>query len=113
MGTSKSIEHCTATAAVFSGRPDPSWRLSKTELKQLENIWKKLRPSAHTPPVAPALGYRGCSVDCGPRGVWNAFGGVVARGEEHRADPGRQFERTVLNSSPKGMIPAEVLDLIE
>jgi len=99
--------------AIFSGRPDPSWRLSKALLEQLENIWKKLRPSAETPPVAPGLGYRGCSVDCGPRGVWHAFGGVVAHGEEHRADPGRQFERTVLNSSPKGMIPAEVLRLIE
>lgn len=113
MATSKSIEHCTATASIFSGRPDPSWRVSKALLEQLENIWKKLRPSAKAAPVAPALGYRGCSVNCGPRGVWNAFGGVVARGEEHRADPGRQFERAVLSSSPKGMIPAEVLRLIE
>jgi hypothetical protein len=113
MGTSKSIEHCTATAAIFSGRPDPSWRLSKTDFVQLENIWKKLRPSAQAPLVAPALGYRGCSVDCGRRGMWNAFGGIVAHGEQHRADPGREFERTVLNSSPKGMIPAEVLRLIE
>ena len=113
MGTSKSIEHCTATAAIFSGRPDPSWRLSKTEFEQLENIWKKLRPSAQAPPIAPALGYRGCSLDCGPRGVWNAFGGVVAHGEEHRADPRRQFERAVLNSSPKNVIPAAVLRLIQ
>jgi hypothetical protein len=113
MGTSRSSEHCTATAAIFSGRPDPSWRLSKTVLGQIENIWNKLRPSAKALPVAPALGYRGCSVDCGPRGVWNAFGGIVVRGEEHRADPGREFERAVLNSSPKGVIPAEVLRLIE
>jgi hypothetical protein len=113
MGTSKSTEHCTATAAIFSGRPDPSWRLGKTVLEQLLNIWKKLRPSAQALPVAPALGYRGCSVDCGPRGVWRAFEGVVARGEEHRADSGRQFERAVLNSAPKGMIPAEVLRLVE
>jgi hypothetical protein len=112
MGTSKSIEHCTATAAIFSGRPDPSWRLSKTDFEQLENIWKRLHPSAQAPPVAPALGYRGCCVDCGPRGVWNAFGGVVAHGEEHRADPRRQFERAVLNSSPKNVIPAAVLRLI-
>lgn len=113
MGTSRSSEYCTATAAIFSGRPDPSWRLSKTVLGQIENIWNKLRPSAKALPVAPALGYRGCSVDCGPRGVWNAFGGIVVRGEEHRADPGREFERAVLNSSPKGVIPAEVLRLIE
>jgi hypothetical protein len=113
MGTSRSSEHCTATAAIFSGRPDPSWRLSKTVLGQIGNIWNKLRPSAKALPVAPALGYRGCSVDCGPRGVWNAFGGIVVRGEEHRADPGREFERAVLTSSPKGVIPAEVLRLIE
>jgi hypothetical protein len=45
--------------------------------------------------------------------VWNAFGGFVVRGEKHRADPGREFERAVLNSSPKGIIPAEVLRLMK
>ena len=113
MGTSKSIEDCTATAAIFSGRPDPSWRLSKTVLEQLENIWKRLRPSPKALPVAPALGYRGCTVDCGARGVWKAFGGVVVRDGVHRADPRRQFERAVLNSSPKNVIPAAVLRLIQ
>jgi len=112
MGTSRSIEHCTAAASIFSGRPDPFWRLTNTALEKLENIWKKLSPSAGAPPDAPALGYRGCSVDCGRRGSWTAFGGVVARGEERRADPGRQFERAVLDSAPKGVIPAEVLRLI-
>jgi hypothetical protein len=112
MATSRSIEHCTAAVSIFSGRPDPSWHLTNASLEKIENIWKKLSPSAGAPPAAPPLGYRGCSVDCGPRGSWIAFGGVVARGEEYRADPGRQFERTVLNSAPQGVIPAKVLRLI-
>jgi hypothetical protein len=113
MATSKSIEHCTATAAVYSGRSDPSWRLTKALVQQLENIWRRLSPSAGALPVAPALGYRGCSVDCGPRGIWISFAGVVSHGKEHRADPGHQFERAVLNSAPKGVIPVEVFRTLE
>ncbi|HXP70749.1 MAG TPA: hypothetical protein VOA88_15815 [Candidatus Dormibacteraeota bacterium] len=113
MATSKSIECCTATATIYSGRPDPSWRLTKALVQQLENIWKRLGPSAGALPVAPALGYRGCSVNCGPRGIWISFAGVVSRGKENRADPGHQFERAVLNSAPKGVIPAAVLRTIE
>ena len=52
-------------------------------------------------------------MDCGARGVWKAFGGVVVRGGVHRADLGREFERAILNSSPKGVIPPVVLRLIE
>jgi hypothetical protein len=80
---------------------------------QLENIWKWLSPSAGALPVAPALGYRGCSVDCGTRGIWISFAGVFSHGKEHRSDPGHQFERAVLNSALKGVIPAEVLRTIE
>ena len=113
MATSKSIERCTAAATIYSGRPDPSWHLTKALVQQLENIWKRLRPSAGALPVAPALGYRGCSVDCGPRGIWIAFAGVVSHGKENRADPEHQYERAVLNSAPKGVIPAAVLRTIE
>jgi hypothetical protein len=113
MATSKSAEKCTATVAIFSGRPDPSWDLRRSLLHRLESIWKRLSPAAGLPPVAPALGYRGCVVKRGPRAVWEAFGGVVVRGKERRADPRREFERAVLNSAPKGVLPEEVLRMFE
>jgi hypothetical protein len=112
MATSKSSEKCTATLAIYSGRRDPSWSLSRSFLLRLEEIWQNLSSFAGPLPVAPPLGYRGCSVNCGQRRGWFGFGGVVERGKEHRADPERLFERTVLESAPKGAIPIEVIRMI-
>jgi len=106
MATSKSIEPCTATVAIYSGRPDPCWQLTKASQQHLENIWKILSPCDEPSATAPSLGYRGCTVDCGQGGIWIAFAGVVSRAGEHRADPNRQFERAILNSAPRGTIPS-------
>lgn len=108
MATSNSTK-CFATAFVFSGRPDPSWEMKDELVARLEAIWTKSLPGAGAQADAPALGYRGCRVDCGKRGVWTAYRGVVTRGNERRADAGREFETTVLESAPRGMIPGEVL----
>lgn len=109
MATSNSTEKCQATAAIFSGRPDPQWRVSRSQVQQLELVWKGLLPASGAPPEPPPLGYRGCSLNCGSRGVWFAYGGVVAHGADYRADPKREFERRLLGSAPKGAIPLEVL----
>jgi hypothetical protein len=113
MATLKSTERCTATAALYSGRPDPRWSLDEDALRDLEKIWRELQPAKGAAGGAPGLGYRGCTVDCGARGVWMAYGRVVSRGNEHRIDAGRRFERAVLRSAPQGAIPAEVLRMIE
>jgi len=76
---------------------------------RLEEMWAKSRPGAGAQADAPALGYRGCRVDCGGRVVWIAYRGVVTRGRERRVDVGREFERVVLGSAPRGVIPGEVL----
>ena len=67
-----------------------------------QGSWNELRPF-----VPRALGYRGCSMDCGRGGNWRAFDGVVTHGTEQRADPGRRFEFALLRSAPKGAIPPE------
>lgn len=113
MATSKSTESCTASAWIYSGRPDPSWLLSESCAQELETIWKNLKRSTVAPPAPPGLGYRGCRVNCGKRGTWVAFEGIVGRGKEYRADPARRFERAVLESAPKGLIPTEVLQSVK
>ena len=66
MATSKSIrnnEKWIARAYCFSGRPDPTWPVSKNLIKQLEKIWNSLEPSSDKIPASPPiLGYRGCFV---------------------------------------------------
>ena len=113
MATSNSTERCTASASIYSGRANPAWPLSESSIQELEGIWKNLKRAASARPDAPGLGYRGCTVDCGPRGRWIAFERVVGWGKEYRADPGRQFERAVLESAPEGLIPAEVLQSLK
>jgi hypothetical protein len=75
---------------------------------KLETIWNSLEPCAESPPIAPPLGYRGCRLKCDQR-EWFAFGGVVSSGERFRCDIERRFEKTLLASAPRGLLPQMAL----
>ena len=101
-------------ALVFSGRPDPTWELSQKTAKQLMQIWRSLEGHTEEPATSPGLGYRGSFLK-GPEGhEWLAWGGVVtlrtAAGRESRIDKNRSFEKSLLSSAPKGMVPAALFD---
>jgi len=102
---------CTATACLFSGRPDPQWQVPSEMARRLERLWQQLPSLEAKPPPPPVLGYRGCALDCGPRRRWFAYGGMVAKGETYRFDPDRSFEREVLRSAPPGLLSPEFLRL--
>src|SRR2546425_6910053 len=106
MATSRSPDRrkCTATALVYSGRPDPVWPVPASVVKKLETIWKSLEPCAKPPAEPSRLGYRGCRLKCGRR-EWFAYGGVVSSESESRCDPLRQFEAMLLASAPPGLLP--------
>lgn len=97
------------TASIFSGRPDPRWTVSARTLRRLERLWQQLEAAEELPSPQPPLGYRGVTLDCGDGGRWFAYRGTVSRGGDHRWDPERQFERELVQSAPKGLIPVEVL----
>jgi len=108
MSKSNDAAGATATALLYSGRPDPTWRLSERQLRQLVQIWDALRPSSVPPLRAPPLGYRGCVVRSKTRRHWTAYGGVVAYASanlpvELRVDDARQFESTVLATAPASL----------
>jgi len=77
--------------------------------RTLEKLWQALEPSQAASPAAPLLGYRGCTLDCGTRGRWQSYGGVVASGDIHKYDPERKFERLLLGSAPANLLPPEIL----
>ena len=77
--------------------------------RRLQALWRSLDSSDAAPPPAPDLGYRGCVLDCRARGRWFAYGGVVASGDARKRDPGRRFERLILESAPEGVLPPGVL----
>lgn len=118
MGTSRSDETLaswTAGVSLFSGRPDPRWTLTETWARRLETLWQGLEPVAQTPPALPPLGYRGCLTGDPTGRRWHAYRGVVTLtskgGREVRADPTRNFERLVLESSPPGALPERMVEL--
>ena len=119
MGTSKSASDAApweGGASLFSGRPDPTWSVSARAARRLEEIWENLEPSSAPPPAAPPLGYRGCFVR-DPRGRrWDAYAGSVVlktgSASESRADPNRQFEKTLLESAPADILPASFLNFL-
>jgi hypothetical protein len=111
MATSRSgdREHpWTAGAAIFSGRPDPTWTLTEEQARRLEQLWHTLGPLGGEPPVPPALGYRGCFTAGGDGArCLTAYGGAVTRAgvegaaqSEARADDARAVERLVIGSAP-------------
>jgi hypothetical protein len=74
---------------VFSGRPNPSWRLTEPEAQYLGGLLDGL-PSGASPPQVD-LGYRGFIVrryDANSRALpeLRIFGGTVSDGAQHQAD---------------------------
>jgi hypothetical protein len=112
MAISNSTERrkkCIAGAFVFSGRPDPTWEVKPPVLKQLEKIWRALKPENVEVSQQTSLGYRGCFLKCSGQRQWVAFDGVVvlktAQRSESRRDIEKRFERTLLASAPTGKLP--------
>lgn len=98
-----------ATALVYSGRRNPSWRVNEEHARQLQQIWGELElyPGEFSKPKA--LGYSGCTLLAPGGDQWLAYGDVVSRshgdGIELRSDPERRFEKAVLSSAPAQSLP--------
>jgi hypothetical protein len=118
MGTSRSGEKHEAWVAgafVYSGRPDPTWSISKRVAKKLHELWESLPESDERCEYRPGgLGYRGSFVRGSGHREWVAFNGLVSlttpAGVEVRRDPARKFEKTLLSSAPKGLLPGGMLE---
>src|SRR5436190_24330971 len=120
MATSRSNEASaswTAGAKVFSGRRDPQWELPPARARRLEALWRSLELFEGTPPAPPPLGYRGCFAHEPSARRWDAYRGAVtlsaASAHELRYDPSREFERSILESAPPGVLPDGIFELAE
>src|SRR5512134_3217726 len=100
MGTSRSSKRrpraWTAGVLLYSGRPNPTWKVDGRRVQRLIRIWAGLDVLTRARPRAPALGYRGCFLQEDDRRDWVACAGVVtlsASGRaEVRGDEARAFE---------------------
>jgi len=107
------MNECIARALVFSGRPDPAWKIEEPIVKELEKIWDSLVPMQRELPSTPPLGYRGCVVKCESNIEWFVYKNLVvlkSSGKtESRDDDYRKFERLVISSAPEGLIPSSLI----
>jgi hypothetical protein len=112
MATSKSREAWIAGALLYSGRPDPTWSVSTAAARRLQDLWSTLPVTEKTAPDPSRLGYRGAFLRTSLQQQWIAFSGLVSLqtpfGIEVRADIERQFEKDLLATAPKGLLPADL-----
>jgi hypothetical protein len=121
MGISKSHDAAggkhewKGSALVYSGLRDPQWPVPEPVVKKLLAIWDDLPASSNTPPDTARLGYRGAVLRSPSGSEWTAFAGTVSLRSNNvvstRDDQARRFERTLLSSAPKGMLPEGKIDL--
>jgi hypothetical protein len=101
-------------AILFSGRSDPEWILEEEQIEQLIQIWNEL-PSAPGNIIIPnILGYKGCYISTRDKKKWITFRGKVTYYEnneaiESRIDTGRVFEKKIIATAPKDVIPKAML----
>jgi hypothetical protein len=114
MRYSKNMGKCVGCAFIFSGRPDPTWRVKEELAQSLEAIWDELEPTAEQEPQRPKLGYRGCSIQCTPDKEYTAYKGIVTKQvgniTESRKDETKRFEELLLATAPKGILPENLSD---
>ena len=108
------MNECIARALVFSGRPDPTWKIEEPIVKELEKIWDSLVPMHGEPPSASPLGYRGCLIKCKSDIEWFVYKNLVTlkkRGKtESRDDNYRKFEKLVISSAPQELVPPSLME---
>jgi hypothetical protein len=103
-----------AGAFLYSGRPDPVWKISNSVARKLLEIWHSLPISDEKAGPQPGrLGYRGCFLRGSDNREWIAFNGVGSlreeKGVETRKDVARKFEKQLLSSAPKRLLPDDLL----
>lgn len=109
----KKGESWTAGAHVYSGRPDPIWRVSESVAKKLQRLWNSLpKTTEKAEPQSGMLGYRGSFLRGPGNREWMAFHGLVSlrteKSVETRKDVAREFEKQLLSSAPRGLLPDDL-----
>ncbi len=110
------MKECIARLLIFSGRPDPTWRVEESTLKELRDIWNSLTPYYGEPLSPTSLGYRGCIVSCNNGTEWFVFQNMISftiNGKtEIRTDKNKEIEDLILDSAPQDIVPPSLRQII-
>ena len=110
------MDECIASLLIFSGRPDPTWKIEEATIKELQNIWNSLVTNHGELLSSPSLSYRGCLIKCCDGIEWFVFKNIVSltiSGKtESRADYDKKLESLILASAPQDIVPPSLLKII-
>ncbi len=88
---------------LFSGRPNPRWRLDPGDAEEFRALTAGLPPAGPVAqPPSPGLGYRGFTVTDADR-VIHVFAGRVTEGTTSRTDRDRSLEHWLLTRLPSSL----------
>jgi len=107
-------ESVTVELDIFSGRPNPRWRLSQEDADLLMATVADLPEATPVLPVG-HLGYRGLAVELdGTRLLVQQGTVLITRGDTttYRADPDRAVERWLLDTGRPALDP-EIVALVD
>jgi hypothetical protein len=95
----------------------PVWKLEKKKASKLLELWNSLKTTLDTAHSKPAyIGYGGTYLKSSDNSEWHIFNNTVTRRInntfETRLDKNRFFEKTILNSAPKGVLPDALCSLL-
>lgn len=103
--------NCKAVCHIYSGRPDPGWELSDKQAEEAWRIWNSLKEASFREGFPSILGYRGISITCEDGRQFFTYK-EKARAEINnittwKSDESRLFEKFLLSTAPKGMLPPD------
>lgn len=84
---------------IFSGKPNPSWKLSTEQVEFLQTSLKSLDEVSEKQPIAPDLGYRGFVVTLNNNVRIDIYGGTITIHKKVFLDRGRMLERWLVRTS--------------
>ena len=110
------MKDCTARLLIFSGRPDPTWKIEESTMSELLSIWSSLVPITDKNQTHPKLGYRGCRISCSSGFEWFVYRNTVSltvKGKtDTRNDQIMAFEEGLFESAPPETIPNSLMQII-
>ncbi|MFN8290475.1 MAG: hypothetical protein U0U70_09470 [Chitinophagaceae bacterium] len=94
----------TAEAFLFSGRPNPRWKLNKAQQRTWRQYWEEAPRGERQANRLPVLGYSGCLLQYDEHSYWIIFNGCVSFYEKdkvtNKKDINQQMEQWLLGTAP-------------
>jgi hypothetical protein len=105
----------TAGVLVFSGRPNPEWKLSEEKFTTILSLFDSLESITGSFQSESILGYSGCYVKSSDGALqFNVYNGkaelTFGANKRLKADKERTLEKEIIGTAPGGTIPKGVID---